>query len=99
VDPITGQGALTEFINLATKKVVMPCFYKIGLFDPVSHLAYAEAHIGKDKDGLPVFRKGYVNEDGLFVLIMGQGPPGRTPSTFVIQNKNYRKKFVYLLSS
>ena len=73
IDPVTHQGALTGFINLTTKKVVMPAFYKIGLFDPVSHLAYAEADIGKDKNGLPVFRKGYVNEDGLFVLILGQG--------------------------
>ena len=73
IDPVTGQGVLTGFINLGTHKVVMPAFYKIGLFDPVSHLAYAEADIGKDKNGLPVFRKGYVNEDGLFVLIKGAG--------------------------
>ena len=55
IDPVTGQGALTGFINLATKKVVMPVFYRIGMFDPVSHLAYAEADIGKDKNGIARF--------------------------------------------
>ncbi|MBS1654438.1 MAG: hypothetical protein JSU05_06325 [Bacteroidetes bacterium] len=48
-------------------------FYKITAFDPVSHLAYAEAAIGRDAHGTLVFRKGYVNEDGLFVLVQGSG--------------------------
>ena len=73
IGPIFHQGGLVGFINLTTKKVVMPSFSQIGIFDPVSHLAYAEATIGKDNNGQAVMRRGYVNEQGEFVIVQGSG--------------------------
>lgn len=63
------------FINLATGKVVMPVFDFIntnGLyFDPQSHRAYARVCIGKDNKNVLVYREGYINEDGQFVILRG----------------------------
>jgi hypothetical protein len=73
IEPIFHTGGLIGFINLATKKVVMPSFSQLGLFDPVSHLAYAKAVIGKDNNGQAVKRRGYVNEQGEFVIVQGSG--------------------------
>lgn len=73
IGPVLKQAGMIGFINLASKTVVMPSFYKLGVFDPVSHLAYAEVVIGKDTHGMAVFRKGYVNEKGEFALVMGSG--------------------------
>ncbi len=42
-------------------------------FDPVSHLALAKIPLGRDDKNVPVFREGYINEDGLFVLTKGTG--------------------------
>lgn len=68
---------LVGFINLGTKKVVMPTFDLLNqsfiYFDPVSHLALAKAPLGRDNKNIPVFREGYINEDGLFVMIKGKG--------------------------
>lgn len=73
IEPIFHQGGLIGFINLASKKVVMPSFSRIGRFDPVSHLAYAEIVVGKDNNGQAVMRRGYVNEHGEFVIVQGSG--------------------------
>lgn len=71
------QMPLYGFINLATKKVVQPVFDFIntnGLwFDPISHLAYAKVGIGKNNNNVPQYREGYINEEGQFVLVKGEG--------------------------
>jgi len=71
------QMPVYGFINLATRRVVMPVFDFIntnGLyFDPTSHLAYAKVCTGRDNKNVPIYREGYINEDGLFVLVRGGG--------------------------
>lgn len=71
------QMPVYGFINLATRKVVMPVFDFIntnGLyFDPTSHLAYAKVCLGRDNKNVPVYREGYINEDGMFVLVRSTG--------------------------
>lgn len=67
------KGNLVGFINLSTRKVVMPVFGFISYFDPVSHLAYATMDMGRDIHNYPVYRQGFINEDGQWVLIKGQG--------------------------
>lgn len=69
LNPIVKHGGVIGFINLATGKTVLPVFDEIKPFDPVSGLAYAEVMIGLDKNRMAVYKKGYVNEDGLFVLV------------------------------
>lgn len=68
---------LYGFINLEQKKVVMPAFdlynQSFIYFDPVSHLAYAKTPLGRDEKNVPLFREGYINEDGLFVFVKGAG--------------------------
>jgi hypothetical protein len=63
------------YINLAARKVVMPVFEVVSqnriFFDPVSRLGYAKVCIGQNNAGL-VYREGYINEDGLFVLVKGE---------------------------
>ncbi|MFT4203451.1 MAG: WG repeat-containing protein [Chitinophagaceae bacterium] len=71
-DPYTRFGLrIIGFIDLVTGKVVKPAFTKIGRFDPVSRLAYAEIITGvKSKDNPnPVYKDGFINEDGAFVLL------------------------------
>lgn len=71
------QMPLYGFINLSTKKVVAPVFEfssTNGLwFDPISHLAHAKVCIGRDKNNVPVYREGYIDEEGLFVLLKAEG--------------------------
>lgn len=71
------QMPMYGFINLATKKVVMPVFELANIngifFDPKSHLALAKVCLGRDKNNVPVYREGFINEDGLFVLVKGAG--------------------------
>ncbi len=69
LNPILKHGGVIGFINLATGKTVLPVFDIIKPFDPVSGLAYAEVMTGLDKNRMAVYKKGYVNEDGLFVLV------------------------------
>lgn len=68
------------FVNYATRKVIEPVFeipnqpavlHAPFLFDPVSQLTYAMIATGKDAQGRPVYREGYINEDGLFVIVKG----------------------------
>ena len=68
------------FIHLKTGKVVSPVFELpawagITYFDPTSHLLYAKVCTGKDANhfNTPIYREGYVNEDGYFVLLKGSG--------------------------
>lgn len=69
IEPVTKHGGVLGFINLATGKTVLPVFSSITPFDPVSNLAYAEVITGLDKNRMVILKKGYVNEDGLFVLV------------------------------
>jgi hypothetical protein len=63
------------FINLVTKKIVAP-FLDNSInhlyFDPISKLAYAEVILKRDAKHQFVYRKGYINEDGIFVIVMGE---------------------------
>jgi hypothetical protein len=68
------------FIHLKTGKVVSPVFElpawsSINYFDPVSHLLYAKVCTARDAshNNAPIYREGYVNEDGYFVILKGSG--------------------------
>lgn len=67
---------LLGFINLKQRTVVMPVFDMLNqdalYFDPVSHLAYAKTCTGKNNQGTPQYREGYINEAGVFVMIKGE---------------------------
>lgn len=78
----TARNAYTRmpiygFVNLATKKVIPPVFEYSSVddltFDPVSHLAKAKVCIGRNNVNVPQYREGYINEDGQFVLVKGEG--------------------------
>lgn len=68
---------LLGFINLKQRTVVMPVFDMLNqdalYFDPVSHLAYAKTCIGKNNQGTPQYKEGYINEAGVFVMLKGEG--------------------------
>lgn len=40
-------------------------------FDPVSTLSYAEYYLGKDASGRDQWRKGYINAEGVFMMVLG----------------------------
>lgn len=71
---ISGKATF-GFINLATKKTVPAVFEFINdnkfFFDPVSHLALVKIATGKASNGQLVYREGYINEDGYFVIVKG----------------------------
>ncbi len=76
VSPYT-RMPLTGFINFGTGKVVAPVFDLLNVntiyFDPTAKLAYAKVCLGKSNtDGL-VYREGYINEEGEFVIVKGEG--------------------------
>lgn len=65
------------FINLRTGRIVMPCFYLDGtndmfVFDPVSRLARARVIVGRQANGQPQFRDGFINEDGQFAVMLDE---------------------------
>ncbi|GAA3972960.1 WG repeat-containing protein [Mucilaginibacter dorajii] len=68
---------LTGFINLGTGKVVAPVFDLLNVntiyFDPTAKLAYAKVCLGKSNTGALIYREGYINEEGRFVIIKGEG--------------------------
>jgi|GEM_PF-1933910 len=63
------------FINLVTGNVVMPAFSRLGCFDPVSHLAYAEIDNIVERSGHKIIEttKGYINERGEWVILQSKG--------------------------
>ena len=71
------QLPLTGFINFATGKVVAPVFDLLNVnniyFDPAAKLAYAKVCVGKSNTGALIYREGYINEDGEFVIVKGEG--------------------------
>ena len=66
------------FLDLKRKKIIEAAFCNYGtstfgyLFDPVSKFAYAERVFGYDKNGIPILKKGYINEEGVFVILIGK---------------------------
>lgn len=73
---LTFSTANAGSLNLTTGKVVDAAFdfNKTDLyFDPVAKLAYARVCIGKDTHNVLVYREGYINEDGLFVIVKAPG--------------------------
>lgn len=66
------------YFDIKTKKVVYAIFEpldeeKIIRFDKVARLSYAKMVIGYDKEHRQdIFREGFINEDGLFVIVKGQ---------------------------
>lgn len=72
--PLGGEKNTFGFINLATHKGVAPAFQYIEesytlVFDPVSKLAYARRYLGRDAAGKEMWREGYINEEGVFVIV------------------------------
>lgn len=71
------QQPLTGFINVATGKVIAPVFDLLNVnniyFDPAAKLAYAKVCLGKNNTGGLVYREGYINEDGEFVIVKSEG--------------------------
>lgn len=72
---LRGKELRIGFINLRTKTVVLPAFSRIGYFDPVSKLAYAEVDSVVKKGGHNVIEstKGYINEKGEWVILQAKG--------------------------
>ncbi|WP_192350558.1 WG repeat-containing protein [Algoriphagus sp. Y33] len=72
---LRGKEFRMGFINLKTKTVVLPAFSRIGFFDPVSKLAYAEVDTVVKKGGSNMIEttKGYINENGEWVILQVTG--------------------------
>ncbi|CAN5137808.1 hypothetical protein BH11BAC5_BH11BAC5_09850 [soil metagenome] len=60
------------FVDLDSKKIVEAVFKDIWPFDPVCRLAYATLNLGKDKLGNYIYREGFINEQGIFVIVKGE---------------------------
>ncbi|MEP7372388.1 MAG: WG repeat-containing protein [Chitinophagaceae bacterium] len=67
-------GSTTGFIDVTTHKAIEGPFLQTQqfFFDPVSKLAYAEANLGKNSSGQQNIRKGYINTQGVFVIVRGE---------------------------
>lgn len=70
----SGAVLNSGFINLETKKVIEGRFTGTNLFvfDPVSRLATAQFFIDKETGYKSKLREGYINEDGIFVIVKGE---------------------------
>ena len=72
-NPYNFAGFADPTTNTSTRLVFSTDAYKFSLsFDPVSKLALEKTQIGKDKEGLPIYRTGYINEEGVYVIIMAE---------------------------
>lgn len=65
------------FIDIKRKKAVEAAFEVQGIarepvFDPVSGLALVKLRLGKDNRGATIYREGYINEDGVFMIVKGE---------------------------
>lgn len=74
---LRGKELRVGFINLKSKTVILPAFSKIGVFDPISGLAYAEVStVVKASNGFSNVMKttkGYINELGEWVILQEKG--------------------------
>lgn len=70
----SGAVSNSGFINIETKKVIEGRFTGANLFvfDPVSRLATAQFFIDKEMGYKSKLREGYINEDGVFVIVKGE---------------------------
>lgn len=70
----SGAVLNSGFINIETKKVIEGRFTGTNLFvfDPVSRLATAQFFIDKETGYKSKLREGYINEDGIFVIVKGE---------------------------
>lgn len=61
--------------NIKTGKIIQPvfCFSSFDshelVFSPSTKLAYARKYLGKDASGKDQYRKGYINEDGVYEIV------------------------------
>jgi len=74
---LRGKELRVGFINLHSGTVVLPAFSSIGVFDPVSGLAYAELSTvvkasNGHTNGLKTI-KGYINTKGEWVILQKEG--------------------------
>lgn len=62
------------FINLTTGKVVDAKFHHSHphpiYFDAASGLSYAQTYLGEDNQGTQIWRKGYINRDGIYMIVL-----------------------------
>jgi len=75
---LTDSEGKYGFIDLIRNKVVDPVFtlkdgYYSFHFDRVAKLSYAIRVVGYDKTNKEILREGYINEDGIFVIVKGEG--------------------------
>lgn len=65
------------FINTSSGKSVEAAFevsphMKEPVFDPVTKLALVKLRLGKDNQGGTIYKEGYINEDGVFMIVKGE---------------------------
>jgi len=65
------------FIDIKRKKAVEAVFevdlnIKEPVFDPATGLALVKLRLGKDNQGGIIYREGYINEDGVFMIVKGE---------------------------
>jgi len=66
------KRAVFGIFDARTKKIVNAAFDYIDPFDKASRLAYAKIIVGYDDTyQANIYREGYINEDGLFVIVKG----------------------------
>lgn len=69
----TGYDKKKGILDFSTRKYIPAIFEKLSFFDPVSGLAYAKLFLRDDeKNSKKIYREGYINKDGVFVLIKGE---------------------------
>lgn len=66
------------FVDRKSRKAIEPVFITAAgggntntYFDNVSKLAFAKVLVGRDNSGKETFREGYINEDGIFMIVKG----------------------------
>ena len=75
--PKKSQPVSSGFIDVKRKKAVDAAFEirettREPVFDPVSGLALVKLRLGKDNRGATIYREGYINEDGVFMIVKGE---------------------------
>ncbi|HRO47601.1 WG repeat-containing protein [Agriterribacter sp.] len=65
------------FVDIKEKKVVEAAFEiyetrREPVFDPVTKLALVKLRLSKDNRGNTIYREGYINEDGVFMIVKGE---------------------------
>ena len=74
-DPVSGISGY-GFINVEKKTATRPIFHDAVCpihFDPVAKLSFVRMQIGTDANKNDIWREGFINEDGIFVLLKSKG--------------------------